>query len=166
MLLTLDILHCFSFLPLCAAACSFHLWQVLGQGSFGKVLMAEHKKSRDVYAVKVSTSITTVMMVMLCLPTPLPLHSFTPSLTADCVRLTAGAEERGCGRGRRRRLHHDGAQRARAVFTVPLPHHAGCVVPDPRAPLLCHGVCHGWRPHVPHPEAQALQLRADGVLCW
>ena len=32
---------------------SFNYLKVLGQGSFGKVLMAEHKGSKDVFAVKV-----------------------------------------------------------------------------------------------------------------
>lgn len=32
---------------------SFNYLKVLGQGSFGKVLMAEHKTTNDVFAIKV-----------------------------------------------------------------------------------------------------------------
>jgi serine/threonine protein kinase len=48
---------------------SFTYLKVLGQGSFGKVLMAEHRTSKDVFAVKVWAGRRALRCVVFGMPT-------------------------------------------------------------------------------------------------
>lgn len=72
-----------------------------------------------------------------------------------------GAEEGRHHPGRRRGVHADGAARAGAGGAPPLPHGAALRLPDPRPPVLRHGVRRRRRPHVPDP-ARAQVRRAEG----